>query len=172
MSFNNHKFAAGRYAVVWNGLALGLFQGQQGSPGLEQRKFGQVIQNTDRYGDTPIGLISRGSEAFWSGTLLEWAQATLRAAWPDGGISLTGLGNVAAIGTDDYDAAQPLVLTVQAGTPAATNGPATVTASKAYLAENFPIRFFFDSTLRVLPIRMRLWPFFPTQDLMQHYTMT
>lgn len=172
MSFNGHKFAAGRYLVTFAGQYIGLFEGRQGSPGIEQRKFGQVIQNTDAYGDMPIGLISRGSEAYWAGTLMEWAATTLQAAWPSGGLSTTNLGAAAPVGTDDYDSAQPLILTVQSGTPAATLGPVTLTASKAYLSEGFPLRFFFDSTLRTLPLRMRLWPFIPTSDVVRHYTMT
>jgi hypothetical protein len=170
MSFNSHAFAAGRYAVVWNSLSLGLFQSREGSPGIEQRKFGQLIQGTDRWGDMPLGLIRRGSEAFWSGTLMEWAAPTVVAAWPDA-TTVTTMGVVAAVGADDYDFSQALVLTAQTGTPAATTGPATITASKAYLAENFPIRYFLDSMLRSLPMRMRLYPFIAS-SVTYHYTMT
>jgi hypothetical protein len=71
------------------------------------------------------------------------------------------MGVMGVIGRLRYDLSQALVLTAIAGTPAASS-PATLTASQAILAANFPWKLLFGPTLRKFPLRMDLLPYTAT----------
>lgn len=166
MSFNSSVFAAGPYAVTFNSSSLGLFVGDLQAPTVEVQTKTQPIDNSDKYGRTTLGALHQGADAFFQGTFMEWNTAQKAALWPFG-----VLGVVGTHGGDLYDLAQALVLTAQAGTPAATSGPATLTASKACLAPNFNTRFLFSSVLREVPIRLQLFPYLNVSTPV-HFTTT
>lgn len=65
----------------------------------------------------------------------------------------------APIGRLASNVAAATVLTVVAGTPAATNGdPNTLTASFSILAPNSPATLLYTSKLRQVPIRLAILP--------------
>lgn len=167
MSFNSSVFCAGAYAVTWNGSALGLFVGDTQSPAIEVVPYGAPINNTDQYGRTKLGVIGQGSDAFFAATFTEWKAAILAALMG----AQPAEGRVGYVGNDYYDLAAVLVLTVQTGTLAATAGPATVTASKAIVAENNPYRIIYGPVLRETPFRMDLLPYLSSSNPV-HYTKT
>jgi hypothetical protein len=147
-------WVAGSYSVTWNSLALGVMQGSEQSPAIEQQRFGELIDNTNAFGRTPIGQISQGGAAFFQCTMLEYKANTVQTLWP-----YTDVGYVPDVGTDDWDNAKSLVLTAAAGTLAASS-PATVTALHAFLREGYPIRLLYGPILRALPLQMRLFPYY------------
>lgn len=147
-----HGFAAGPYSVTLNSVACGLLVGDQQAPALEIVDRTQLITNTHRWARTVIGAVGQGSEAFANLVLMEYSSTLLSAFWPWG-----SLGKNSNISTDRYDAATALVLTAVSGTLAASAGPATRTAAKAVLSEDFPLRYLHGPTLRETPIRLRLF---------------
>lgn len=154
MSFGTtHGFAAGPYSVTFNSVAMGLMVGDQQSPTLEIVDRTQLITNTHRWARTVIGAVGQGAEAFANLVLMEYSATLMAVFWPWG-----SLGKMSAISADRYDAAASLVLTAVAGTLAASAGPSTRTATKAILAEDFPLRYLKGPILRETPIRMRLFP--------------
>lgn len=163
-NFNSSLFAAGPYDGVFgtSTVTLGLMTGAEQSPMVEIQRHGQLINNTHKFGRTPIGQINQGAEAFFSAILQEYNTSLLALLWnyPDATVSI---GKMPAIGTDDVASyAQPVVLTRQGTTLATTTGPATITMSRATMVEDFFLRYVFGPILREMPIRMRLYPSDPT----------
>lgn len=153
MAFGSAVFAAGPYSVVHNGVAIGLMRGDAQSPVCEIMRHSQLITDTHVYARTPIGAIGQGGEAFASFTCMEAVTAALAVLWP---YSVTG--KMPTVGVDDYTTlAAAMVFTAAAGTLASAN-PASITCSKAVIAEDFPMRYVYGPILRELPIRMRLYP--------------
>jgi len=127
------------------------------------------IGETDAWGQTVIDGIWRGGNCFLQFVSTAYKAGSLGAFWPWGG-QLAGAGalgilvddsiaapNKLPIGTLATNHALPLVLTAAAGTPAAAT-PATLTATKALLAKNNNGRLLFNSKLRDVPVRLRLYP--------------
>ncbi len=158
-SFNTHAFAAGPYNAVYGGVTpgLGVMVGAQQAPSLEITPHGQAITNTHVYGRTTIGVIGQGAEAFFNGILMEYTANSLAALWPFGGTNITN-GTIPPLGVDWYGVSATLILTAQAATLAATNGPVTVTCAKAYIAPEFMVKYMFGPELREMPVRMQLFP--------------
>lgn len=144
------SFIAGRYTATWNNLALG-----QHSDGIRvsHQHFKRLIVG-DNFGDGPQDAIYRGSEFFVSGTLMEANAAAMPSlAWPYGNIYEAGEpGRMDVAGSF----VKSLVLTAITGTPAAST-PATLTCTRAIIAENFPIEILFGPDLREIPYRMRCY---------------
>jgi hypothetical protein len=157
--FNSAVLVAGQYAVTWNAVAMGLFEGNRQSPTIEMRRFSQILNSTDAYGQTPIAGFSQGAEAFFRAVLLEYKTGNVTALWPFG-----TLLNVPPVSVDDYTLAQSLVLTGQAGSINPMN-PVSITATHAFIAEGYPVELLFNTELRTLPLRMRLWPYFTSTTL-------
>lgn len=178
MSFNSAKFAAGVYDCVLGPnassgsatVSLGLMRGDQDSPMVEVIKKTALINRTHKFGNTPIGAIIQGGEAFFNATLEEYLPAVLALLWPFPipSTATQAAANAAlvvpSVAVDDYDASgAALVLTLQsttqmAGTSGNATGPATMTLTKAALAEDYPLKFLMGPVHREIPIRMRLFP--------------
>lgn len=155
-------FVAGRYSAAWSsGLDLGM--AKKGFE-LEFAFKQELLDESDLYGATIIDGIRRGCDVFVSMELMEWKAGSKALLWPIGGGALGKIFSSAVPnGVFDSDQAQPLVLTSTAGTSAA-NSPATLTASKAWIAPGFNPRWAMDSRLRTLPIRMIFYPYASGSD--------
>lgn len=146
------SFIAGGYTATWNGLAVG-----QTADGyrLTHQVFKRLITG-DTYAETPQDAVYRGAEASLAMRLIEYNAAAIETMkWPYNGTKWT----IGTVGTIDVGSSlvKSLVLTAVAGTTAATV-PATFTASKSILHENFPIEILFAPDLREVPMRLRLYP--------------
>jgi hypothetical protein len=148
-------FIAGAYTATWNAVSVGLAE-----DGFElefQAKL-EAIDQSDQYAKTTLDLIFQGVDGFISATLLEWKTGAITVMWPWGGASLGKIISAAMpIGFLASDQAQAFVMTSTASTPAAA-APATLTASKTFLAENYNPRILVSSKLRKIPIRLRMLP--------------
>lgn len=142
-----------QYTVGWNGLTLGIMEGDAGCPTLECVNHAEVVNNTDAYGKTTIDAIYQGGDWFAQMTCIEYRAGSIGAVWPFGQLGVLGV-----IGRLYYASiASSLVLTAIAGTPAAAS-PATLTATKAVIAPGFSSRWLFGPTLRKIPLRFQLLP--------------
>src|SRR5436305_10663162 len=151
---NTPLFAVGQYTVSWNSVSLGIFKGEAGLPTIKQKNFTLVVDNSDAYGKTPIEGFDLGAEFQFQGTLLEWKAGPIALLWP----FAAALGQLGIIGQSLTGLAKSLVLTAVAGTPAAAQGPATITAASTLLATNFNIDLIFGPALPELPILCYVWP--------------
>lgn len=162
-------FIAGRYSSTYNTVDTGISkEGQE----LELDTDMDDIGETDAWGTSVIDGIWRGGNCFVQFTSEEYKAGSLGAYWPYGGaINAAGvLGilvddtiaapNKLPMGQLASNIAKALVLTVTAGTPAATAGAVnTLTAMFALLAKNFNGKLLFNSKLREVPIRLRCYPY-------------
>jgi hypothetical protein len=152
---------AGRYSAVYNSVDVGITrQGHE----IEVALKAEVIDESDLYGLSMIDLIHRGGNAFYQANFREYKAGSISVLTAPFAGTLGILVNAAnPVGAVGSDKAQALVLTAATGTPAATS-PATLTASKAILAEDYPVKLLFDSRLREIPVRMRLIPYASSQN--------
>src|SRR5690606_14798822 len=118
-------FAPGYYTMAHNGNSIGLVEGVRR---LRRRYSNQPIV-TDRYG--LVDGVYKGGECFLSMVFKEWGPEEQASIWPFGG---GDLGLVGQNGRLLSDLAKEIVLTAEVGSPAATHGPATITAELAILA--------------------------------------
>ena len=148
-------FIAGGYSCTWNALAIG-----QTADGyrLTHQVFKRLITG-DTYAETPQDAVYRGAEAAIAMRLIEYDAAAVQTIkWPYG-TGATPKWTLGLIGGLDVASSlvKSLVLTAIVGTTAATV-PATLTASKTILHENFPVEILFAPDLREVPLRLRLYP--------------
>lgn len=146
------SFISGGYTATWNSLAIG-----QTADGyrLTHQVFKRLITG-DTYAETPQDAVYRGAEASIAMRLIEYNAAAVETLkWPYSATKWT-LGIIG--GLDIVTSfVKSLVLTAVASTPAAA-APASLTASKAILHENFPVEILFAPDLREVPMRLRLYP--------------
>ena len=143
-----------------------------GSIGIAQRGYdldfqfkSEAVNESDLYGLSTIDLVMRGADCHLSAQLKEWIAGSKALLWAIGGGVLGKIFSTAVpCGVFAYDLSAALVLTATANTTAATLGPATLTASKAFPAENFNPTILMDSRLRLLPIRCILFPYASSSD--------
>jgi len=153
------SFIAGDYTVTYNDVDIGVVE-----DGFEL-EFTQAYEDVrgDNLGDTLQDGIFRGYNATISAILLEANNAALRqAVWPfyTTAGNLTDWGVIGTLGVLATSKAKALVLTKIAGNPAAdADCPKTLTASKAILARDFPVRLLFANRLRRIPIRFQLFAY-------------
>jgi len=120
-----------------------------------------MVTNTDAYGDSDVDGVYRGMNVWYEATLAEYKPGTVRPVAPFNSFNATGNVNFAmgVVGRLDTDLAQTLVMTVVAGTPAATAAsPTTLTAALAILDANFNVEWFFGPRYRKTPFRAKLYP--------------
>lgn len=145
---------AGPYTGTWNSVAIGFtIEGYQ----LATRFLKQMIDRTDLYGNTMIDSIHQGANTTIRYDSRNYDAGNLGPAFPYGGLGIV-MSTTKPVGYNDRAHAQALVLTSTANTPAAA-APATLTASKTTLSENFPVEMLFDSTARKIPVQMNLIPY-------------
>ncbi len=149
-------FSSGRYVGTYNALPLGI--SREGYRFRHETRA-QNIEGTDAYGDSTIDMIYRGANMTVSFTLMSAAKTTtslILCPWTSDLYLLrsdtTPMGRLASA------LSEQLVLTAEANTPSAANGPATLTAPNCIL-EPGSVELLFDSRLRDVPITMRVLPY-------------
>lgn len=144
-------FAPGEYTMTYGGAAVGICT--SGGKHLRLRHKGIRVDDTDTYGSTLIDGIYRGMACTLTCVFKEWNAGVKAAIWP---ASTTLNGAVGVIGRLWSSMAASIVLTATTGTPAATNGPATLTAGKAILAEENDVDVLFGPDERDVPVVFNL----------------
>lgn len=149
---------AGRYSTTYthpSGSALDL--GVTVSPGGWKISFTpswKWIGPTDAYGDAVVDKIWRGfRDVGVSAVSKEWKAGTVRASNPASAYTATGTTNFDAglTGRRASDIGGALILTVTAGTPAASS-PATATFTTVFFRDGFRFEWMLDSIERDLPL--------------------
>jgi hypothetical protein len=156
-------FIAGRYTGTYNAVDVGLTE-QGYRLRFQPRK--QAINRTDAYGDTLLDNVYRGGNFSIQFVCQEYKAGSYTPAWPYGALGVMGV-----IGRLDSDLAMAFVLTATASTPAAL-APATLTASKAVLAEDSNVELLFNSELRQVPITLTVLPVDSGSGVIKWYTST
>lgn len=153
MPVGGEQLIAGPYTCTWNGAPVGIFRGEEDVPTFVQQSRAQPVESTDRWGRTRIDSVHLGAAYFFQGVLMEYPKA-LPILWPFG-VFGSVLGT---IGVLKYQLSKPLVLTAVAGTTA-SNSPATATAGKTLISDDFDTRIFFGPTVRTVPIKLDVYPY-------------
>lgn len=144
---------SGAYTATWNSVAVGFtIEGYQ----LAVRFLKQMIDRTDIYGMTMIDGIHQGANCSARYESRVYDAGNTGPAFPYGGVGIVA-STTKPIGYNDRAHAQAFVMTSTANTPAAA-APATLTAAKTLMAENFPIELLFDSQARKIPVQLNLLP--------------
>lgn len=157
-------FIAGPYTFTLGGFSLGV---SQNGMELEDISFAERVTG-DNLGDSKQDGVYRGKDCFANMILNEYNAAGVNTAFSPYGT----FGTIGQVGRFQSDLAAAFVATVVAGTRAATLGvPTSITAQKAILAENFPIRLLFAARLRSVPIRLQFLPY-ATQNSQTPYVQS
>lgn len=155
-------FSPGHYAATWNSLDVGLTEG----PKILRRRYSSIEVNTDKFGDGVDGIYKTGP-VFLALTIKEWTSAVRSILWPFD----ADLGKVGVNGRLLSDLAQAMVLTASTGTPAATNGPATITFAKAIIAPESDWEIPLGNVERNVPLLFRCFPYLDSGEL-RHFSTT
>lgn len=152
---------AGRYSAAWNAVDIGY--SRQGF-NLEFQFKHEAIAESDLFGLSTTDLVLRGADVHMDATLREWKAGSTALLWMLGAGVLGKVASTAKpLGDFASNNAQALVLTSTANTPAAA-APATLTALKAWMAENYNPKILLDSRLREIPIRLIFLPYLSATD--------
>ena len=130
---------------------------------MSHELFKQIITG-DETGQTPIEGIHQGQAQFVTFTVQEAnAEAIADLIAPYSGIpGVMGPIGKLDVGNDVCPgAAKELVLTTIPGLCPGSRGPETIRFPKAILAESFPVDVLHGPNLRMIPLRLRVYP---TQD--------
>ena len=144
---------AGAYTGTYNSTGVGVTQ--KGFE-LSQTFKTELIDETDQWGLTTIDAVYRGGDAFLQFESRAYKAGSTAPFAPWGALGVIST-TAAPIGRLASAVAAATVLTAVANTPAAA-APASLTASLSLLAENFDGKLLFDSRLRNVPVRLRLYP--------------
>jgi hypothetical protein len=155
MSFESGT-TAGEYTMTVGGTTAGSCEFGKN---IYRSLLFEPITGADRWGDTVIGGIIRGSGAKIRFKFKTWNTAVLKSLDILGSDSLADLLTVPTIGKDAYDIAKTLVLTPVTGTSAASNGPSSITIHKAIVAPGQDIMINLDSKLRTVEVEMLMFPY-------------
>lgn len=152
---------AGRYSCVWNAVDIGY---TRSGFNLEFQFKHEAIAESDLYGLSTTDLVLRGADVYMGATLREWKAGSTALLWMLGaGVMGTVATPAKPLGDFASNNAPALVLSSTANTPAAA-APATLTASKAWMAENYNPKILLDSRLREVPIRLIFLPYLSTSN--------
>jgi hypothetical protein len=143
------KFAPGYYTMTHDGTAIGLVEGVR----RLRRKHNSQMFSADKWG--LIDGVYKGGECFLSMIFKEWDAEEISAIWP----FASALGDVGQNGRLLSDIAKEVILTAEAGTPAETHGPATITAELAILAPENDLEIILGNEQRDVPILFQLLPY-------------
>jgi hypothetical protein len=134
------------------------------------RLLGEEISRSDAYGMSLLDSVYQGARAVATCTFIEWdtdelAMAMPWSAWlPVGTTKLIVVNTAGPIGRLASDKAGSLVLTAQANTPAATNGPATLTMGKLIAMPNQDIDVYMGPGHRKFAMNFDLLLYLSTSD--------
>lgn len=118
------------------------------------------INMTDAYGGSLLDFIYRGADWRLRARAKEFAADLMKIAWPWGMGTGALSPRMGIIGRRGSDIAGSLVLTAQAGTPAAASpGPVTLTAGLSVVAPNSVMALLLTSKVREVPVEMVLLPY-------------
>jgi len=148
---------AGAYTCTYNGLACG--QTEQGFR-LSHSFFKRIITG-DAMAQTPQDAVYQGAEMNLAMNLIEFkAAAAYTIMWPYGAYLQTGVvGRLDGVS----GLTKQIVLTAVAGTPASA-APASMTFPETILSEGFPVELLLAPDLRIVPLRMRIYPYSATNQ--------
>lgn len=152
MAVGGEVLISGPYAATWNGVALGLTEGEGGLPTLTTMAKSKPVNSSNLYGATKIESVHLGADMTLEMILLEYLKG-IAALWPFG-----TWGALGAVGTFKSALAKPLVLTAVAGTPASAS-PATWTASMAVISDDHQGKIRYGPEVRTVPLKFDLYPY-------------
>ncbi len=150
-------FAPGYYDMTYNSLATGLVKDVRR---LRRRSRASAI-TADKYGDSMVDGVYRGGDCFLMMTFIEWNAAVRAVLWPYD----TDFGAMGPCGRLLTDLAKVIVLTAEAGSAAAAEGFATVTANKAILAPENDVEVIMGNENRDVPVLLQLFPYQDGSDM-------
>ncbi len=154
-------FVAGRYSATFNTVDIGM---TRAGFELDFEFKHEVVNETDLFGMSTVDLVTQGADGFVSAQLKEWKAGSKAILWPLGGGTLGKVFSSAVpVGMFASDLAQALVFTSTTNTSAAA-APATLTASKSWIAPNYNPKILLMSKLREVPIRMQMLPYASSTD--------
>lgn len=160
-------FAPGAYTMTYappsgvagytgSPLSCGLIEGVRR---LRRRPEAQTMQ-ADQFGKSDIDAVYQGGNWALSMVFKEWTAAIRAILWPFGGDASTpdwlALGTCGKLLTD---LAGQIVLTAVTGTPAASNGPATLTFPKAIISPDTDQEIIMGNEPRDIPVVFKLFPY-------------
>lgn len=146
-------FAPGYYTQTLDGDDCGLVEGVR----RLRRRFKWEPIRADKWGDTTIDGVYRGGDAFLSVVFKEW-KAPVKTKISNMFVP-ADLGAVGEVGELITTFCKPIVLTAQAGSPAAAAGPASLTASLAILAPDNDLELLMGNLQRDVPVLFQLIPY-------------
>lgn len=150
------SFAPGPYTMTYNAVTVGLVN--ESGKTLKYQYFGKDMR-ADLYGLTVIDQVYQGARCFLGPIFFkEWTTANKKIFWPYPQAAPV-MGALGTPGTLESDNAKQIVLTVVAGTPAATLGPTTLTAPLAILAKSNDVSVLFGCDERDVPVLFELLPY-------------
>lgn len=165
MPVGSEALAAGQYTVSYNGTSVGIFEGEQGYPSILFIPQSKPIDRTDAYARMKVDSLRLGEDYQFEGVLMEYAKG-IAALFPYGVFGRQGVR-----GTLKWSLAAALVFTAIAGTSASAT-PATITASKAILADGFQSKLVYGPDIRVVPVKMDLLPYDGGGGVIQNFSQT
>lgn len=159
-------FSPGPYTATWAGasgqpggagaLDVGLVEGVDR---FQRTAEAQDIR-VDAYGETVVDGVYRGGQMFVLMTFKEWTDTVKALLWPFGGTQVSpDFGAVGPVGSLMTNLAGILVLTAVTGTPAATNGPATINFGSAIISPGHNSEVILGSEERNVPVVFRCYPY-------------
>lgn len=159
-------FAAGAYTSAYThpSVSVASLGITRDGYSISWRQNEEVLNKSDAYGATEIETFHLGLNVAISAVFHEWLQTVLNLSTPQtaGAVlkpltaGYLGNGIIGVLGTAKAGA---LVLTATAGTPAATNGWASLTITYVKLADGFPVELLLGPEHRTVPFRGRIFPY-------------
>lgn len=152
-------FVAGAYLHTFAGASSGL---SEDGYTLDQEMPQEEVRG-DYYGESVIDAVIRGGNVLLQFDSLAYKAGSIAAMLP--GSSLGAMPQPGLLATDLASAS---VLSATAGTPAA-NAPASLVASKSLVAPGQNSQLRYQSRLRKVPVRLRLYPYI--SSIVQFYSL-
>lgn len=172
------SFIAGKYTATYDAGGGAITIGQVSAGFTLEHVVSKQLITGDNEADSVQDAVFRGHNCFIEFTLMEYDEnGALDVFWPYAAVQ----GIQGTIGRMDVQTlggavAGDLVLTVVAGSPAdqatGTDGPQSLTAQHAILAEDFPVRMLMAPALRDIPVRLRLYPYDTGSSTTGFFTLT
>lgn len=151
---NIGTYVDGSYTTTYNAVGIGP---TENGWSLRKTMNGQLIDESDQYGNTLIDFFYRGGSCRLSADAQEYKAGTTAPFWPWGALGQV-ITTANPIGIRASDVAKAIVMTSTAGTPAAA-APATLSATYAIMAPGQDVQLNFHSRLRTVPIIWQLLPY-------------
>lgn len=173
MAIASATFIAGPYTATYNdGSGAGDLGLTEDGYQISITYAKELIQQTDRFGDTVIDAVYRGVSAVTLTAVgLEWKASAIKAFLPYQGTPMTPTGatyfDIGTVGLLDSTVGGVVILSAVSGTTAHGGGtgvPSTLTATYAVVQENQALQWALTSRLRKFPLPFRLYPYTDTQN--------